>query len=149
MGLAPVASRFLSYLKSKDILMEPLSVNYAAIGVGAVLSMVLGTIWYGPLFGKRWSKIIGATTDDLEARKKMQREAGPLYVVQFVLTLFQVLVLAHLVADTLRAGGLERSLWIWAADRWRRRSGRAPTPVRTQCSRTGFCRNVLWPRKCA
>ncbi|MBP6889436.1 MAG: DUF1761 domain-containing protein [Candidatus Moranbacteria bacterium] len=95
--------------------MEPLSVNYAAIGVGAVLSMVLGTIWYGPLFGKRWSKIIGATTDDLEARKKMQREAGPLYVVQFVLTLFQVLVLAHLVADTLRAGGLERSLWIWAA----------------------------------
>ena len=28
---------------------------------------------------------------------------------------FQILVLAHLIADTVRVGGLERSLWIWAA----------------------------------
>jgi len=95
--------------------MEPLSVNYAAIGVGAMLSMVLGAIWYGPLFGKRWSEIIGTAANDSETREKMQREAVPLYVTQFALTLFQVLVLAHLVADTLRAGGIERSLWIWAA----------------------------------
>ncbi len=89
--------------------------NYFAIVVGAVLSMVIGAVWYGPLFGKKWLEIVGATAEDLEARKKMQAAAGPLYVVQFVLTLFQVLVLAHLVADTTRVGGLERSLWIWAA----------------------------------
>lgn len=95
--------------------METLSVNYFAIVVGAVLSMVIGAVWYGPLFGRKWLEIVGATAEDLEARKKMQAAAGPLYVVQFVLTLFQVLVLAHLVADTTRVGGLERSLWIWAA----------------------------------
>ncbi len=95
--------------------METLSVNYFAIVVGAVLSMVIGAVWYGPLFGKKWLEIVGATAEDLEARKKMQAAAGPLYVVQFVLTLFQVLVLAHLIADTTRVGGLERSLWIWAA----------------------------------
>ena len=95
--------------------METLSVNYFAIVVGAVFSMVIGAVWYGPLFGKKWLEIVGATAEDLEARKKMQAAAGPLYVVQFVLTLFQVLVLAHLVADTTRVGGLERSLWIWAA----------------------------------
>jgi hypothetical protein len=95
--------------------METLSVNYFAIVVGAVLSMAIGAVWYGPLFGKKWLEIVGATAEDLEARKKMQAAAGPLYVVQFVLTLFQVLVLAHLVADTTRVGGLERSLWIWAA----------------------------------
>lgn len=89
--------------------------NYFAIVVGAVLSMVIGAVWYGPLFGKKWLEIVGATAEDLEARKKMQAAAGPLYVVQFVLTLFQVLVLAHLIADTTRVGGLERSLWIWAA----------------------------------
>ena len=50
-----------------------------------------------------------------KTRKKMQKAAGPLYVVQFLLTLFQVLVLAHLIADTTRVGGIERSLWIWAA----------------------------------
>ncbi|TXG76353.1 DUF1761 domain-containing protein [Candidatus Dojkabacteria bacterium] len=95
--------------------METISVNYFAIVVGAVLSMAIGAVWYGPLFGKKWLEIVGATAEDLEARKKMQAAAGPLYVVQFVLTLFQVLVLAHLIADTTRVGGLERSLWIWAA----------------------------------
>jgi len=95
--------------------METLSINYFAVVVGAVLSMAIGALWYGPLFGKKWLEIVGATSADLEARKQMQKSAGPLYGVQFVLTLFQVLVLAHLIADTTRVGGVERALWIWAA----------------------------------
>jgi hypothetical protein len=95
--------------------METIDLNYWAIASGAVLSMIVGGIWYGPVFGKKWMEIIGFDPSDSEARKKMQKSAGPLYFVQFLLTLFQVLVLAHLVADTDRAGGLERSLWIWAA----------------------------------
>jgi len=91
------------------------SVNYLAIVAGAVLSMILGAIWYGPLFGKKWMEIIGVDPTDAEAKKKMQKSAGSLYAVQFLLTLFQVLVLAHLIADTVTVGGLERSLWIWAA----------------------------------
>jgi len=95
--------------------METITVNYLAIAAGAVFSMILGTIWYGPLFGKKWMEINGVDTLDKETLKKMQKSAGPLYAVQFILTLFQVLVLAHLIADTKIAGGLERSLWIWAA----------------------------------
>jgi hypothetical protein len=95
--------------------MEMISVNYWAIATGAVLSMILGFIWYGPLFGKKWMEIVGVSPSDLEARKKMQKTAGPLYLAQFVLTLFQVFVLAHLIADAQQAGGLERALWIWAA----------------------------------
>lgn len=95
--------------------MQTTVVNYWAIAAGAVLSMVIGALWYGPLFGKKWMEILGVVLDDPEARKKMQRSAGPLYLVQFLLTLFQVLVLAHLIADASRTGGLERSLWIWAA----------------------------------
>lgn len=95
--------------------METLTVNYWAIATGAILSMAIGFVWYGPIFGKKWLDIIGMTNADMEARKKMQKSAGPLYGVQFLLTLFQVLVLAHLIADTQLVGGLERSLWIWAA----------------------------------
>ena len=95
--------------------METIDVNYLAIASGAVLSMLLGAIWYGPLFGKKWMEILGVNPGDMEARKKMQKSAGPLYAVQFLLTLFQVLILAHLIADTEIAGGLERALWIWAA----------------------------------
>lgn len=91
------------------------SINYIAILVGAVISMAIGAVWYGPLFGKKWLEIAGVNPSDLEARKKMQKSAGPLYVVQFALTLFQVLVLAHLIADTTKVTGMERALWIWAA----------------------------------
>jgi len=60
-------------------------------------------------------KILGVNPADEEEKKKMQKSAGPLYAGQFVLTLFQVFVLAHLVADAKNTGGLERSLWIWGA----------------------------------
>jgi hypothetical protein len=95
--------------------METLSVNYIVILVGAVLSMAIGAVWYGPLFGKKWMEIIGVSTLDPEANKKMQKAYIPMYMVQFILTLFQVLVLAHLIADTKIVGGVERSVWIWAA----------------------------------
>ena len=95
--------------------MESLAINYGAILVGAFLSMVVGTVWYGPLFGKKWLEIIGVDANDEEKIKEMQKSSGPLYGVQLVLTLFQILVLAHLIADTQRVTGLERSIWIWAA----------------------------------
>jgi len=94
---------------------QAVAVNYFAVAAGAVLSMVVGAIWYGPLFGKKWMEIIGVNASNLEERKKMEKSAGPLYIVQFVLTLFQIFVLAHLIADTTRASGIERALWIWAA----------------------------------
>lgn len=77
-----------------------------------VLAMVLGAIWYGPLFGRTWMRIVGATAMDEEARKKMQKEAAPLYFIQFVLTLFQLFVLSHLTGPT-SVIGLKSALWTW------------------------------------
>lgn len=92
-----------------------MTINYLAVLVAGVFSMILGAVWYGPLFGKKWMEIIGVDSKDIKAREAMQKSALPLYLVQFLLTLFQVLVLAHLIADTQLVSGLERSLWIWAA----------------------------------
>jgi len=92
-----------------------IEVNYLAIVVASVLAMVVGAIWYGPLFKKRWLEVVGVSPDDMETRKKMEKGIWKLLIVQFILTLFQVLVLAHLIADTTIVNGLERSLWIWAA----------------------------------
>jgi hypothetical protein len=91
------------------------AINYWAIITGGILSMILGAIWYGPLFGKQWMKIVQMNPNDKEKMKEVQKGAMPLYFVQFILILFQVLVLAHLIADTQLLGGLERALWIWAA----------------------------------
>jgi hypothetical protein len=92
-----------------------MEVNFLAILVAAIFSMVLGAIWYGPLFGKKWMEIIGADSKDKKAREKMQKEAGPLYGIQFLLVLFQVFVLAFYIKGWGEAGGIENALWIWAA----------------------------------
>lgn len=92
-----------------------MDINYWAVLACGVSSMVVGYIWYGPLFGKLWLQVVGATPKDLKARKEMQAKAGPLYLVQFLLTLFQAYVLAHYILGWKEASGIENSLWIWAA----------------------------------
>ncbi|MBI2667768.1 DUF1761 domain-containing protein [Candidatus Woesearchaeota archaeon] len=34
-------------------------VNYLAVIVVAILNMVIGFLWYGPLFGKQWIRLMG------------------------------------------------------------------------------------------
>lgn len=89
-----------------------MQINYLAILVCGVLAMVVGYLWYGPLFGKKWMEVVKASPADLAKRQEMQKSAGPLYFIQFVLTLFQVWVLATYFNDN---QALTNSLWIWAA----------------------------------
>lgn len=78
-----------------------------------LLSMVLGFVWYGPLFGRKWMEINELSPDDLAKREAMQKAAGPLYVVQFVLSLLQIYILAHFVKGWSDVSGIESALWIW------------------------------------
>lgn len=92
-----------------------MEINYLAVLVCGVLSMIIGSVWYGPLFGKKWMEIIGATQMDVQKRKEMQKKAMPLYAISFVLALFQAYVLAHYIQGWQDASGVENALWIWAA----------------------------------
>ncbi len=47
------------------------SVNWLAVLVGTVLSMALGALWYGPLFGNYWLKLIGKKEEELDANPVM------------------------------------------------------------------------------
>jgi hypothetical protein len=43
-------------------------INWLAVLIATVIYMVLGALWYGPLFGKAWMKAIGwAGPDEQEA----------------------------------------------------------------------------------
>lgn len=90
-----------------------MEINYLAVLVCALLSMIVGSIWYGPLFGKKWAKIIGADTSDELKRKQMQKEAAPLYAVQFVLSLLQLYILAHYIKGWTEVSGVDNALWLW------------------------------------
>ncbi len=71
-----------------------MEINYLAVLVCAVLSMVIGSIWYGPLFGKKWMQL--AKIEDLseEKKKEMRKGMWKTYLLQFALSLFQIYVLA-------------------------------------------------------
>ena len=90
-----------------------MEINYFIILVGGVISMVLGMLWYGPLFGKKWLDVIGASDLDIEARKKMQKNAMPLYFVQLALVFFQITVLSYFVQSA-EAPALKVAFLVWA-----------------------------------
>ena len=76
--------------------------------------MVLGSIWYGPLFGKKWMHLSGMTQASMEEAKK--GGMAKLYFWAFVGALVMAYVLAHFVeyfgADT--AGrALQLAFWAW------------------------------------
>ena len=80
--------------------MTLIGVNWIAVALGAVFSMVLGTLWYGPLFGKLWLSIIGKKAEELDSNPGM-------YVVSFIAALIGSLVLAVLI------NSLGISTWYW------------------------------------
>lgn len=47
--------------------MEDLSFNIWAILVAAIVPLVVGSIYYGPLFGKVWQNEVGMTDEELKA----------------------------------------------------------------------------------
>lgn len=69
-------------------------VNYLAVVLCAVAAMVLGFLWYGPLFGKEWMKLVGMQKDKmLGANENM----GKTYGMMFLANLLMAYVLAHFV----------------------------------------------------
>jgi hypothetical protein len=78
-----------------DIKNMEVPINYWAILACGVAMMVLGFLWYGPLFGKKWSQLMGwgVMTPELMAEK--QKQARPGYAISFVGALIMAYVLAH------------------------------------------------------
>lgn len=73
------------------------TINYLAVFVCTALSIVIGSIWYGPLFGKKWMEFYGKKDATKEEIEKMQKEARPLYFIQFILSFLQLYVLAWFI----------------------------------------------------
>lgn len=93
-------------------------INYLAVLIAAISNMVLGFIWYGPLFGKTWIRLIGLTEEKLEAQKK--KGMGKAYGIQALGSLVMSYVLAHTLIfassytnTTGIPAGLMAGFWSW------------------------------------
>lgn len=96
----------------------PVDVNYLAVLAGAVSNMVLGFLWYGPLFGKQWMALSGLGQQELDLQKS--KGLGKSYAIAFVGALVMAYVLAHaLVFASAYMGvdgvyaGLTVGFWNW------------------------------------
>jgi hypothetical protein len=93
-------------------------INHLAVLVGALSTLVVGTIWYGPLFGKQWIALMGWTPEQMAAAK--QKGMGKTYLLQFLGSLLMVYTFAHVhvfaAAYTKTSGamsGLTCAFWLW------------------------------------
>ena len=73
-------------------------VNLVAVVAAAVASMVLGMIWYGPLFGKKWMELTGKKMD---GKKEGMMKS---YAIMFIGSLVAACVLGFFVRT---AGALD------------------------------------------
>jgi len=63
--------------------MDPAQLNWLAVITATLAGFFIGGLWYGPLFGKEWTALIGRTEE--EARKaNMARVYGTTIVLNFI-----------------------------------------------------------------
>lgn len=68
------------------------SVSWFGILVAVIAAMAIGTVWYGPLFGKKWMKLVGL-------KRGQSSPTGPM-LIMLGLAIIQAFVLAHFIAYT-------------------------------------------------
>ena len=93
--------------------MPSADINYLAVVVAALLSMVIGFVWYSlKVFGKPWMKETGLTMKDIGNGPGADK-----YVLVTVSSLVQAYVLAHFVdytSATTWVEGAVTGFWLWA-----------------------------------
>ncbi len=93
------------------------SLNWVAILVAAISTMVVGFLWYSPLlFAKPWMREMGYDPNDKAKTEEMKKSAGPAYAGSLVASLISAFTLA-LILHGLRAEdlhfGIMASFHIW------------------------------------
>lgn len=84
------------------------SVNYLALVVAGIASMVIGFLWYGNmLFGKAWMRYSGVSEGDMKkANKNMPILYGTMYVASLVMAYVLAVFISYAGAKDLVSGAM-------------------------------------------
>jgi hypothetical protein len=89
--------------------MGEIHVNYLAVLAAGISNMVIGFLWYGPLFGKKWMALSGFTEEQVKSMNP-----GPLYGQSFVAALLTYFILARFMTGTTTVmQGVETACLVW------------------------------------
>tara|TARA_Y100000310_G_C20701283_1_gene830146 strand:+ start:5927 stop:6328 length:402 start_codon:yes stop_codon:yes gene_type:complete len=87
--------------------------NIIALLVAAIVAQVLGMLWYGPVFGKKWLGFMGWSQKEADKRMK-EGKKNMLYA--FIGSLVMAYVLASFIGNLGTVGfsaGAMIGFWIW------------------------------------
>lgn len=93
-----------------------MAINYLAVVASAVASMVIGSVWYGPLFGNAFRKAMGMDSWSPERKAQAQKAMTGTYVTQLVASLVMFYVFARFMGGLNAmdvSGGLSVAFWTW------------------------------------
>ena len=84
--------------------MDLTNLPWLGIAAGTVASLVLGFLWYGPLFGKKWQAEVGISDEEIQ-KSNMFKTLG----LSLILTFITGVCLAYLIpedSDWVHSAGL-------------------------------------------
>lgn len=84
-------------------------VNWVAVLIVVVFSMALGFLWYGPVFGKLWLKLIGKSADEITSSPGMYLKSA---LMALVAAYAFAIILKSIGIDTI-GGGIVAALVVW------------------------------------
>ncbi len=95
------------------------SINYWAVLVSGVASMILGYLWYSSwAFGKTWAHAKGFTEADMKAHQESGKSMAPSMIAMFVSSLVTAFIIAALFGSliiTTISGMLILAFCLWIA----------------------------------
>lgn len=93
-------------------------INYFAVLLAGISNMIIGFLWYGPLFGKPWMALMGFTKESIKNMKG--KGMGKTYGLMMAGAFVMAYVLAHSLAfasaftkTTGVSAGLMVGFWSW------------------------------------
>ena len=95
-----------------------IEVNYIAVLLASVASMVVGFVYYSPfVLGKPWMKLMGYSQEDMKPKGKQMPK---MYLTSYILSLVTAYVLYHVMSLSLNffnysavVTGLTSGFWMW------------------------------------
>lgn len=93
-----------------------MDINIWAVLVSAVASMVIGSVWYGPLFGPMFMEAMDMKKWTEGEREAMKKQMMATYLTQFIASIVMFYVLAKFIVDLDQmtvTGGLVTAFWAW------------------------------------
>lgn len=91
-------------------------ISWGSVGLGTITAIVLGSLWFGPLFGKKWMSLIGVDPNDSVKMEEGKKNAWKLYVIQTVASAVTVAALSVVVMtfdNFTKYDVIRTSLFVW------------------------------------